>query len=147
MGRISVPVQDLKDTARELQNIADLIGNSATLHHASGDRSDFKSVAGGGDLVVAAGLQLGTEAEGSGLPPGEVARAVPDPCRGHHPSPCSGSVVSSGLGVAGSALSAPFPESWPRTRWTTTNARAAAERFSVHTPGDTGVSHPTRLRE
>ncbi|MEU6843526.1 hypothetical protein ABZ930_16790 [Streptomyces sp. NPDC046716] len=53
MGRISVPVQDLKDTARELQNIADLIGNSATLYHASGDRSDFKSFVGDSRLAQA----------------------------------------------------------------------------------------------
>ncbi|MGW9171454.1 hypothetical protein [Streptomyces decoyicus] len=53
MGRISVPVQDLKDTARELQNIGDLIGDSATLFHAAGDRKDFKSFAGDSELAHA----------------------------------------------------------------------------------------------
>ena len=43
MGRISVPVQDLKDTAKELQNIGDLIGNSATLYNASGGALNFGS--------------------------------------------------------------------------------------------------------
>jgi hypothetical protein len=53
MGRISVPVQDLKDTARELQNIGDLIGNSATLYHATGDRDDFQSFVGDSRLAEA----------------------------------------------------------------------------------------------
>ncbi|MFC9236131.1 hypothetical protein ACFTZK_06650 [Streptomyces decoyicus] len=53
MGRISVPVQDLKDTARELQNIGDLIGDSATLFHATGDAGSFKSVAGDSRLAEA----------------------------------------------------------------------------------------------
>jgi len=53
MGRISVPVQDLKDTAKELQNIGDLIGDSASLYHAAGDRADFKSVAGDSKLAHA----------------------------------------------------------------------------------------------
>ncbi|MFG2830799.1 hypothetical protein ACGFWI_25560 [Streptomyces sp. NPDC048434] len=53
MGRISVPVQDLKDTAKELQNIGDLIGDSATLFHAAGDRKDFKSFAGDSKLAHA----------------------------------------------------------------------------------------------
>lgn len=46
MGRISVPVQDLKDTASELQRIGELIGNSATLYHATGEAGSFKSVVG-----------------------------------------------------------------------------------------------------
>ncbi|MGW8555115.1 hypothetical protein [Streptomyces tubercidicus] len=53
MGRISVPVQDLKDTARELQNIGDLIGNSATLYHATGEAGSFKSVVGDSRLAEA----------------------------------------------------------------------------------------------
>ncbi|MFI1303882.1 hypothetical protein [Streptomyces sioyaensis] len=53
MGRISVPVQDLKDTAKELQNIGDLIGNSATLYHAAGDAGSYKSVAGDSRLAEA----------------------------------------------------------------------------------------------
>ncbi|MEW1656141.1 MULTISPECIES: hypothetical protein [unclassified Streptomyces] len=53
MGRISVPVQDLKDTVTELQNIADLLGDSATLYHAAGDRKDFKSIAGDRKLAHA----------------------------------------------------------------------------------------------
>lgn len=53
MGRISVPVQDLKDTAKELQNIGDLIGDSASLYHAAGDQEDFKSVAGDSKLAYA----------------------------------------------------------------------------------------------
>ncbi|GGN37816.1 hypothetical protein GCM10012285_13010 [Streptomyces kronopolitis] len=53
MGRISVPVQDLKDTARELQNIGDLIGNSATLYHATGESGSFKSAAGDSRLAEA----------------------------------------------------------------------------------------------
>ncbi|MGI5424089.1 hypothetical protein [Streptomyces sp. CA-179760] len=53
MGRISVPVQDLKDTARELQNIGDLIGDSATLFHAAGDREDFESFVGDSRLAEA----------------------------------------------------------------------------------------------
>ncbi|WP_326620248.1 hypothetical protein OG863_23710 [Streptomyces decoyicus] len=53
MGRISVPVQDLKDTARELQNIGELIGNSATLFHATGEADSFKSFAGDSRLAEA----------------------------------------------------------------------------------------------
>ncbi|GAA2580810.1 hypothetical protein ACWCO0_10395 [Streptomyces tubercidicus] len=53
MGRISVPVQDLKDTARELQNIGELIGNSATLYHATGEAGSFKSVVGDSRLAEA----------------------------------------------------------------------------------------------
>ncbi|MBC9727531.1 hypothetical protein [Streptomyces sp. TRM68367] len=53
MGRISVPVQDLKDTVRELENIGDLIGDSATLFHAAGDRDDFKSFVGDSRLAEA----------------------------------------------------------------------------------------------
>ncbi|MFF8896429.1 hypothetical protein ACF082_02905 [Streptomyces lydicus] len=53
MGRISVPVQDLKDTVKELENIGDLIGDSATLFHAAGDRKDFKSFAGDSKLAHA----------------------------------------------------------------------------------------------
>ncbi|MEW2400955.1 hypothetical protein [Streptomyces sp. NPDC046862] len=53
MGRISVPVQDLKDTAKELENIGELLGDSATLYHATGDSDSFKSMAGGGDLADA----------------------------------------------------------------------------------------------
>ncbi|MYT73841.1 hypothetical protein ACN2WE_32870 [Streptomyces sp. cg28] len=53
MGNISVPVQDLKDTVRELQNIGDLIGNSATLYHAAGESGDFKSLAGDSRLADA----------------------------------------------------------------------------------------------
>ncbi|WP_432000692.1 hypothetical protein [Streptomyces sioyaensis] len=53
MGRISVPVQDLKDTVKELQNIGDLLGDSATLFHAAGDRKDFKSFAGDSKLAHA----------------------------------------------------------------------------------------------
>jgi hypothetical protein len=53
MGRISVPVQDLKDTVRELQNIGDLIGDSATLFHVAGDRKDFRSFAGDNRLAEA----------------------------------------------------------------------------------------------
>ncbi|MFZ3557635.1 MULTISPECIES: hypothetical protein [unclassified Streptomyces] len=52
-GRISVPVQDLKDTVKELQNIGDLIGNSATLYHAAGGDGDFKSLAGDSKLADA----------------------------------------------------------------------------------------------
>ncbi|MEU5241526.1 hypothetical protein [Streptomyces lydicus] len=53
MGTISVPVQDLKDTVKELQNIGDLLGDSATLYHAAGDRDDFKSIAGDSKLAHA----------------------------------------------------------------------------------------------
>ncbi|MFH8567783.1 hypothetical protein [Streptomyces sp. NPDC017993] len=53
MGRISVPVQDLKDTAKELQNIGELIGNSATLFHAAGDAGSFKSFVGDSTLATA----------------------------------------------------------------------------------------------
>lgn len=53
MGNISVPVQDLKDTVKELQNIGDLIGDSATLYHVAGDSGDFKSVAGDSTLADA----------------------------------------------------------------------------------------------
>ncbi|MFD8572374.1 hypothetical protein [Streptomyces sp. NPDC057694] len=53
MGRISVPVQDLKDTVKELQNIGDLIGSSATLYHAAGESGDFKSLAGDSKLADA----------------------------------------------------------------------------------------------
>lgn len=53
MGRISVPVQDLKDTAKELQNIGDLIGNSATLFHAAGEADGFKSLVGDDTLAQA----------------------------------------------------------------------------------------------
>jgi hypothetical protein len=53
MGRISVPVQDLKDTIKELQNIGDLIGDSATLFHAAGDREDFQSFVGDSKLAYA----------------------------------------------------------------------------------------------
>ncbi|WP_310712830.1 hypothetical protein [Streptomyces lydicus] len=53
MGTISVPVQDLKDTVKELENIGDLLGDSATLYHAAGDRDDFKSIAGDSKLAHA----------------------------------------------------------------------------------------------
>ncbi|MFI5659276.1 hypothetical protein [Streptomyces sp. NPDC051684] len=53
MGNISVPVQDLKDTVKELQNIGDLIGNSATLYNATGGAGDFKSLAGDSKLADA----------------------------------------------------------------------------------------------
>ncbi|AZS72828.1 hypothetical protein DDE74_19335 [Streptomyces lydicus] len=53
MGRISVPVQDLKDTASELQRIGELIGNSATLYHATGEAGSFKSVVGDSRLAEA----------------------------------------------------------------------------------------------
>ncbi len=53
MGTISVPVQDLKDTVKELQNIGDLLGDSATLYHAAGDRDDFKRIAGDSKLAHA----------------------------------------------------------------------------------------------
>ncbi|MGY5137108.1 hypothetical protein ACWGJW_32770 [Streptomyces nigrescens] len=53
MGRISVPVQDLKDTATELQRIGELIGNSATLYHATGEAGSFKSVVGDSRLAEA----------------------------------------------------------------------------------------------
>ncbi|GFE23634.1 hypothetical protein RB199_27245 [Streptomyces libani] len=53
MGRISVPVQDLKDTANELQRIGELIGNSATLYHATGEAGSFKSVVGDSRLAEA----------------------------------------------------------------------------------------------
>ena len=52
-GRISVPVQDLKDTAAELKNIGDLIGNSATLYHATGEADGFKSLVGDDTLASA----------------------------------------------------------------------------------------------
>lgn len=53
MGRISVPVQDLKDTAKELQHIGELIGNSATLYHATGEAHSFKDLAGDSRLADA----------------------------------------------------------------------------------------------
>ncbi|MYW64296.1 hypothetical protein GTY65_09445 [Streptomyces sp. SID8379] len=53
MGRISVPVQDLKETSQELQNIADLIGDSATLYHAAGDVKPFKPFVGDSKLADA----------------------------------------------------------------------------------------------
>ncbi|MFD7298888.1 hypothetical protein ACFV9W_36885 [Streptomyces sp. NPDC059897] len=53
MGRISVPVQDLKDTAKELESIGELIGNSATLFHAAGDDKSFKDFVGDDTLADA----------------------------------------------------------------------------------------------
>lgn len=54
MGRISVPVQDLNDTAKELQHVGDLISNSATLYHAAGESGSFKESA--GDPLLATAL-------------------------------------------------------------------------------------------
>lgn len=40
MGRISVPVQDLNDTAKELKSVGDLISNSARLLVGGVEKSD-----------------------------------------------------------------------------------------------------------
>lgn len=53
MSRISVPVEDLNETVKELQHVGDLISNTATLYHAAGDSSSFKSFVGDSRLATA----------------------------------------------------------------------------------------------
>jgi hypothetical protein len=53
MSRISVPVEDLHETAKELQHVGDLISNTATLYHAAGESSSFKSFVGDSRLATA----------------------------------------------------------------------------------------------
>lgn len=53
MGRISVPVEDLNETVKELQHVGDLIANTATLYHAAGESGSFKSFVGDSCLATA----------------------------------------------------------------------------------------------
>ncbi|WP_239013201.1 hypothetical protein [Streptomyces sioyaensis] len=69
MGRISVPVQDLKDTALRAGSGPLVLSATMVVLRISVPEEQSEDLA---DLVVAAAMQLGTEAEGSGLPPGEV---------------------------------------------------------------------------
>lgn len=61
MGRISVPVQDLKDTATELKSVGDLISNSARLLVGGVEKSDV------GDSTLADALDEFDKAWVAGL--------------------------------------------------------------------------------
>ncbi|MCR8578719.1 hypothetical protein [Streptomyces sp. Isolate_219] len=115
-GNIQISPDEMREAATWLQNQKELMQQS--LHEANTKMDE---------MVEAAYATPGSETK---FRPASCSPsfAVPDRCRGHHPTPRSDPAPAPG--EAGSAPACPFPDSsdspdpWPRTSWVTTKASA-----------------------